>query len=115
MPLKNDLSKKLIRGLRGVILYNADANGNSDFMKNDLTDEELYTFSKDIDKYPIHFLLHLIHAAEIIGYFHPDPQISNWWKEFYLLMVSGFHMYPETKEQNIERLKDGTDTCCHKT
>lgn len=71
--------------------------------------------NKQIDRYPVHFLLHIIHAAEVIGFNHPDPNEAEFWKAFYYNMVQAFHMYPETKEQNNFRLRDGVDTCCHKT
>ena len=36
-------------------------------------------------------------------------------KTIYNNMVQAFHMIPETKEMNDFRLRDGVDTCCHKT
>lgn len=111
---KNDISKEFCRRLRNCILENGAVEG-AEFMRSNISDEDVYKFTKSIDKYPIHFLLHLIHAAEVIGYNHPDTEEKLFWQNFYLTMVSAFHMKPETKEENDERLKDGVETCCHKT
>lgn len=112
---KNDPTKNFIRGVRRAVLHNADESGNSDFMLADFCNGDIYRFTKDIDRYPVHFLLHLVHAAEIIGYFHPNEACREIWNEFYLELVNAFHMRPESKEENIQRLRDGVDTCCHKT
>lgn len=58
---------------------------------------------KSFDHYPVHFLLHFIHAAEICGYKMPGPQ-GAWWKWFYLRMVTKFHMNPETEVELDARL-----------
>lgn len=47
-----------------------------------------------------------MHAAEIIGYKHPDQFIGNWWLEFYLMIVNDAHLFPETHSQMDERLGD---------
>ena len=59
-----------------------------------------------VDSLPHHFVLHLIHAAEIIGYMHPNLRIRRFWNLLYLRFVTSFHMNPETKEQMMERLGD---------
>lgn len=112
---KNDISKKIIRKLRATVLNNAGPEG-AEFITSDITESELYDFSKNIDAYPVHFLLHLIHACEIIGYeYHEDEDTKQFFMYFYLMMVSAFHMEPESREQMKMRLKDGVETCCHKT
>jgi len=54
-------------------------------------------FFKDVDSYPLHFYMHLIHAAEVIGYHYPDPKICELWLNFYIEACTNFHMCPETK------------------
>lgn len=112
---KNDISKKIIRKLRATVLNNAGPEG-AEFITSDITESELYDFSKNIDAYPVHFLLHLIHACEIIGYeYYEDEDVQKFFMDFYHMMVSSFHMEPESREKMHERLKDGVETCCHKT
>lgn len=114
MSEKNDLSKHFIRFLRNSFLNNAGTS-ESDFMKSKIDKGMIYDFSKEFDKYPIHFLLHLIHAYEIIGYEHPDEEIASTALHFYTTMVQAFHMNLESEQEMRIRLKDGVDTCCHKT
>lgn len=64
----------------------------------------------DVDSLPHHFVMHLIHAAEIIGYKHPDDRIRDWWREdVYFRFVKSLHLQPETEEQLDERLGDTRD------
>lgn len=104
---KEDISKFITRQFRGVILHNADQS--SGFMHN----KELSHFSqmfdkvlKDIDSYPVHFVLHLIHAFEVVGFYHDDPEIRECFKGLYEKSCQTFHMLPETKEMFDIRLSD---------
>lgn len=110
---KNDPAKAIIRNLRGTVLHNA-GTPNAEFMQ--YTEVNLLDFTKNnLDAYPIHFILHVAHAAEIIGYRHPDPKIRDYWYNVYAAIVSAFHMNVEEPMQMEFRLRDGVDTCCHKT
>lgn len=110
---KNDPAKAIIRNLRGTVLHNA-GTPSGEFMQ--YTDVDLVDFTKNnLDAYPIHFILHVAHAAEIIGYKHPDLRVKGYWKNVYVSVVHAFHMNIETEEQMDYRLRDGVDTCCHKT
>ncbi len=59
-----------------------------------------------IDELPHHFQLHMMHAAEILGYKHPDPSIRKWWNDFYLSIVNDAHLQPETQKKMEYRLAD---------
>lgn len=111
---KYDASKPFIRRLRGIVLENGGTD-SAEFMQSSITDEDIYQFTKSLDKYPIHFILHLIHASEIVGYNLPNEEQRIWWYNLYETFVHAFHMNVESKEQNDARLRDGVDTCCHKT
>lgn len=63
-------------------------------------------YLRSTDEIPHHFHMHVLHAAEIIGYKQPTPWIRAWWNDFYLKMVSDGHMFPETLEQMDRRLGD---------
>lgn len=75
---------------------------------NDVRDlehaKELYF--RSLDELPHHFQLHLAHAAEILGYKHPDASIGNWWKQFYFDVAKDMHFNPETEQQLDYRLGD---------
>ena len=110
---KNDPAKFIVRNLRGTVLNNA-GTPDGEFMQ--YTEVNLVDFTKNnLDAYPIHFILHVAHAAEIIGYKHPDPEVRAYWYNVYETIVHAFHMNVESVQQMEYRLRDGVDTCCHKT
>jgi len=70
-----------------------------------IVDEYLRT----LDALPHHFQLHFMHAAEIVGYKHPDRIIRDWWNGVYGRLVKDMHLKPETVEDMDERLGDRRD------
>ena len=113
---KNDPSKAFIRRLRNAVLHNGGPDdADPEFMTPNVTKQDVYDFTKSMDQYPIHFILHLVHAAEVVGYNHPDSQEREFWYLFYNMFVDAFHMLPEDRTGNDHRLRDGVETCCHKT
>jgi len=69
-------------------------------------DSQRDTYLRHVDELPHHFQLHFMHAAEIVGFKHPDSAIRTWWREFYEMLVNDAHLFPETEEQMDERLSD---------
>ncbi|MGA9774021.1 MAG: hypothetical protein WBV94_33630 [Blastocatellia bacterium] len=65
---------------------------------------ELYL--RSVDEIPHHFQLHFMHAAEILGYKHPDAKVKHWWNLCYCKLVNDAHLYPESEEQMDRRLGD---------
>lgn len=63
-------------------------------------------YLRSTDEIPHHFHMHVMHAAEILGYKHPETWIRVWWNDFYLKMASDAHLFPETAEQMDRRLDD---------
>lgn len=59
-----------------------------------------------VDELPHHFQMHLMHAAEIVGYKHPVHWISQFWREFYFQYVNALHLRPEHKIDMDRRLGD---------
>lgn len=103
---KEDSTKALIRVYRDVILVSFNDTPSSFIEKVNLNEvkERMEKVLKNFDHYQIHYILHLIHAAEIIGYKHPDISVSNLWLWFYYKFVSKLHMNPETEKQLDNRL-----------
>lgn len=103
-------AKVLARAMRAVVLKGAHFKGNDDFMGDHSgfcrPDEVIERFAESHDEYPHHWLMHMIHAAEIIGYLHYSEQVRTFWHKFYIRMVVAFHMQPETKEQMLWRLRE---------
>lgn len=126
---KESSAKCLLRLMRGVVLKPSDpsycGNGDSfmwtDYRQDLLEDEDKISFKiaevelnvfdhnmnefwNNHDHYPHHFIMHLIHAAEVISYKHPDGSIRGAWSMFYTLACNSFHMNVETEEQMDNRL-----------
>jgi hypothetical protein len=106
---KEDLSKKLVRRIRSVVLYNA-GNVDTPFMIEDMNLNEVKMIGANCDKYPIHFYMHALFACEIIGFKHPDEKIRKWFNEAYYILVHALHLKPETEEECDFRLQDGVNT-----
>lgn len=63
-------------------------------------------FFQTADDLPHHFLMHLLHGAEILGYKHPNRDFRDRWGDFYRRGVKEFHLTPETEQQMDARLSD---------
>lgn len=59
-----------------------------------------------VEHYPLHWVLHVVHAAEALGFRHPDPQARAVWHALYLAAVKAMHMNAETLEQYTTRLSE---------
>ncbi|MCT2398488.1 hypothetical protein [Novosphingobium mangrovi (ex Huang et al. 2023)] len=66
-------------------------------------------YLRELDALPHHFQLHFMHAAEIVGYKHPDEEIRAWWHGTYLRLVHDMHLWPETEDQLDRRLGDSRE------
>jgi hypothetical protein len=58
------------------------------------------------DVLPKHYLAHLMHGVEILGYKHPDERFRSRWLSFYVELVDSLHLQPETEAQMDVRLGD---------
>jgi hypothetical protein len=107
---RHDPSKILIRIFRCEVL-NAHcgdpANSKSFILKADIayTREVMQKFLDDCDHFPHHYVMHLIHAAEIVGYYHPDREKRDVWHSFYINACKKLHMREETQTELSMRLE----------
>lgn len=118
---KYDTTKNIVRFLRGAIMKPAGEwdGGNSDsfmwgnYSSIDTDGDLINTWTNNVsyllknhDHVPHHFLMHLIHCAEVIGYKHPNSGISHAWNWMYLQFCESFHMSPESESTMDKRLND---------
>jgi hypothetical protein len=108
---KYNAAKSIIRYLRGVVIKPAGdwhRKNDNDFMWGEYKYFKMYSnmFWGDHDEYPHHFIMHLIHCAEVAGYKHPDKEIAKYWIDFYMEACHAFHMNPETEYELDARLND---------
>lgn len=59
---------------------------------------------RDLDHYPHHYVLHLLHSMEVIGYKCPVPDRAAFFLNCYRDLCKGLHLNPETEEQLDARL-----------
>lgn len=112
---KEDNAKALIRVYRSLILnaHCGDPRKSGSYIEYAEPDEVLKRMTalrKSLDHYNHHFIMHLVHCVEIIGYKHPDPSVRSTWWAFYLLLCKGLHVNPETEEELDSRLNADEET-----
>lgn len=59
-----------------------------------------------IGHYPLHWISHVMHAAEVIAYRHPDGMIRERWYNIYFAFVHSLHVQPETRDRFIQRMSE---------
>lgn len=106
---KHNTAKELLRQLRSAVLVPAFPGVPDSFMG----DQRGYAdwrvaeaFIDDHDAYPHHWLMHFIHAAEIVGQFHPRDDVRAFWWRLYLSLAEAFHMRNENIDELSRRLAD---------
>lgn len=106
---KEDVTKPLVREYRLCIMRNAkpmaDLLGKGGFM--DMAPSfngRVKQLCNNLDKYPLHFITHLMHAAEIIMHKHPDAQVRGRWSKLYYGIVDALHLQPESAHEMDKRL-----------
>jgi hypothetical protein len=113
---KEDPMKLLTRFYRACVLkaHVGDARKASSYMIWCDHGHEFWAIAepvlKSFDHYPVHFLLHFLHASEILGYKMPSNTVQKqWWLEFYRKLCRRMHINPETEVQLDERLNANED------
>ena len=104
---REDPSKLLTRELRNVVLRCADTR-EPKFMVNPAGAVELARMRllADLDRYPMHWLMHFTHACEVIAFRHPDEAMRFYWFSLYEAIVHGLHLNTELPHQMDNRLAD---------
>lgn len=106
---REDPAKHLVRIYRGVVLraHCGDIQKAASFMipwNHDIWYNSSADFLRSIDHYPNHWVLHWMHACEIVGYKHPDRSLSEPFCELYNKLAKKFHLYPESETMLDARL-----------
>lgn len=112
---KDDVSKTLVRAFRADLLnaHVGDPHKSRSFIQV-IKHEEFIDlsakFTSNLDHYPLHYVMHLTHAAEIIGYKHPDQNTADRWRILYFTVCKRLHVNPETEAQLDKRLNADEET-----
>lgn len=59
-----------------------------------------------LEQYPLHWVIHVLHALEIIGYRSIEFEFAQQARAAYLKMVQALHLNPETVEEMAARLSE---------
>lgn len=108
---KFNAAKAIVRYLRGSVIKPAGnwcSRNDNDFMWGEygMFTEYADAFWQDHDEYPHHFIMHLVHCAEVLAYKHPNEVTRIYWGSFYSDACKSFHMNQETEKQMDKRLSD---------
>lgn len=76
------------------------------FCDRERWDQAVKEFFDHHDELAHHYVKHLMHGAQILGYKHPDKRIRARWHKFYLDMVEQMHLEPESEKAMDRRLGD---------
>lgn len=115
---KDDPSKRLIRCYRAAILrpFCGDVKKAATYIEAVSYDElmnRLTVFSNSFDHYPLHYVTHLMHAAQVVGYkgpkYNPDGSVDHLvhavaWAWFYGRLVKKLHLACESEVNMDKRL-----------
>jgi hypothetical protein len=107
---KHDPSKPIMRAIRCTVLVPFDARELTEpkgfmYFEPHTFNEAIRDFSKNLDEYPLHFVLHVMHALELIGYKMPNND-RHTFLSGYLLLVKKFHLTPESELELDARLTE---------
>jgi hypothetical protein len=107
---RDNTARPIVKALRFAIMDMGDetplAEANN-FLCNNLMWFEMKAFLNDWDRYPVHFLHHLMHACEVVAYKSPDHFMASACKMVYRGLIQNLHVNPETEQQMDARLNDG--------
>lgn len=107
---KEDATKALARCLRGTFLQSFDPKPSSfiEHVNDNVLRDRMVAILKNLDHYPIHYIMHLMHGSEIVGYKWPNPA-AVFWRWFYERLCHCFHVNPETEAALDKRLGAAED------
>lgn len=97
---KENSAKPIVRALRYAFMNPADereVSMQSAFMSHDFSQYDLSGFLTNWDHFPMHFIQHLMHACQVIGYKHPELTTREMFCDAYDKIVRKLHLYSETE------------------
>lgn len=103
----------LVSAFDGKPLLDPHAPGGGSFtgpLTSDYTVEQMADeFMLARDEMSLHYYAHMMHAAQIIGCYHPDDLVRDFWDALYKRMVNALHLNTESYTQMARRLSDNSE------
>lgn len=95
--------RQIVGWIRYAVMNPADPREVG--IKGAFFQSEFPTFKpSELGHYPLHWYSHVMHTLEVIAYRNPNEEIASKALGGYRHLVEGLHLYPETKDQMIQRL-----------
>lgn len=98
----DSLERRLVAAIRYSFLNPADEREvdrePGTFMSRRIPDARSFKPST-LGHYPQHWVAHVMHAVEVLGYRHPQINVRSEWHELYLVFCRSFHVPPESFDQ----------------
>jgi len=93
--------RPLVWGERADSFMSLDRIANRELWESDVD-----LFFAHHDALAHHYVKHLMHGVQILGYKHPDVRFRERWNALYLRMVEAMHLEPENEGSMDKRLGD---------
>lgn len=106
---RDNTARPIVRALRFAVMDMGDDLPlaiRNNFLFPTLQWPDIESFLKDWDRYPVHFLHHLMHACEVTGYKHPDQGFARDFRSVYQGLTLNLHVTLETEPEMDARLND---------
>jgi hypothetical protein len=103
----DSLERRIVAALRYSFLVPADAR--------EVDAEPGCFFSREVPQdfkpsalghYPLHWVTHVMHAAEVLAYYHPSYPLATKWLNVYKRLAYSLHVMPETAAECHARLTE---------
>lgn len=103
----------LLSAFDGRALLNPYEGGGGSFtgpLTSQYTEDQMADeFMLARDEMSLHYYAHMMHAAQIVGCYHPDDYVRDFWDQLYRRMVNALHLEPESYIAMAQRLSDDQD------
>lgn len=100
---KEHPTKAIVRAMRGAVMNMAWPRGRPGEVL--FAAAVVPATAPNLDDAPHHFVMHLIHAVEVLGYRHPNTHLRTSWLRLYVDLCMKLHLTPENINQMTERLR----------
>lgn len=101
--------RQLVAAIRFAVLNPADmreVDTPGGFMRTSPPEVRMGFKPSAFGHYPLHWVSHVMHACEVLGYRHPEPMFKHEWRRLYESFCRMLHVLPEPFEAFVQRLSE---------
>lgn len=105
----DSLERRIVAAIRGGFMVAADPRETDSepgsFMSLKIPDAKTEKLST-LGHYPLHWVVHVMHACEVLGYRHPDTRVLSQFQDLYREFCHMLHVPAETFETYAKRMTE---------